>query len=103
MGGLKKELIPILNIKEAKDGFQMPMGIANHSFYESYKFMLNNPSKQNPYYALLLNEEEKFIDSHEIGIDGPLLHWDQNNKDLLHVWILSFERHAFVGHYTLQL
>ena len=103
LGGLKKEQIPILNIKEAKDGFQMPMGIANHSFYESYKFMLKNPSKQNPYYALLLNEEEKFIDSHEIGIDGPLLHWDQNNKDLLHVWILSFERHAFVGHYTLQL
>ena len=65
--------------------------------------MQTNHSKENPYYGLLINEDENFIDSHWLGIDGQLLHWDKKKKDMLHVWILSFERHAFVGHYTLQL
>ena len=103
IGGLDKTKIPSLSIEDAKDGFQMPMGIANHSFYETYDFMQTNHSKENPYYGLLLNENENFMDSHWLGIDGPLLHWDKKKKDMLHVWILSFERHAFVGHYALQL
>lgn len=103
VGGLKKKDIPTLAQNDAHKGFQMPMGIANHSFYETYSQMQNSPSKENPYYGILINEEEKFIDSHWLGIDGPLFHWDLKQQNLLHVWILSFERHAFVGHYTIQM
>lgn len=102
IGGLNKDEIPTLSIEEAKDGFQMPMGISNHSFYETYLHMKSKPSKENPYYGILTDEEGKFIDSHWLGIDGPLFHWDDKKKDLLHIWIISFERHAFVGHYTIQ-
>ena len=52
---------------------------------------------------VLLDENGKWLDSHTIGIDGPLLHLDENDPTLLHVWLLSFERHALVGHYTIQL
>ena len=55
------------------------------------------------FFALLTDENNNWLDSHYIGIDGPLLHWDENEEGLLHLWILAFERHAFVGHYTIKV
>lgn len=101
IGGLNKKNIPTLNITDVNNGFQMPMGISNHSFYEDSKTLSSTPSKDNPYYAFLFNKSNEWIDSHKVGIDGPLLHFDP--KGNLHLWILSFERHAFVGHYILKL
>lgn len=102
VGGIDKSKIPTKSMSETHKGYKMPMGIANHAFYETYDEMLANRTAQNPFYAILLDENDKFIDSHLFGIDGPLFHWDENDSDLLHLWILSFERHAFVGHYTID-
>lgn len=101
IGGLDTSKFPTLNPDEAHKGFQMPMGIANHSFYETVEILNKNPSKENPYYAFLLDEKGNWLDSHKIGIDGPLFHFDKEGK--LHLWILSFERHSFVGHFELEL
>lgn len=57
----------------------MPMGIANHTFYQEYEKCIENPSNTNPFYALLLTGDGKFLDSHLIGIDGPLMHLDANS------------------------
>ncbi len=101
VGGLRKDKIPTLSISEVNKGFQMPMGISNHSFYEKSDKMTATPSNENPYYSFLINGNNNWIDSHKVGIDGPLLHFDNEGK--LHLWILSFERHAFVGHYIIDL
>ena len=101
IGGLNKQNIPTLTIEEVNKAFQMPMGISNHSFYESYEKMVATPSKENPYYAFLFNSNNQWIDSHKVGIDGPVLHFDHQGN--LHLWVLAFERHAFVGHYVLNL
>jgi hypothetical protein len=101
IGGLNKKNIPTLAIEDVNKGFQMPMGISNHSFYETAHKMSASPANENPYYAFLINGDKKWIDSHEVGIDGPMLHFD--NKGNLHLWVLSFERHAFVGHYVIEL
>ncbi|MCP4520752.1 MAG: hypothetical protein GY827_03505 [Cytophagales bacterium] len=100
IGGLNMKKIPQLSVENAHKGFQMPMGIANHSFYETFEEMNGNPSKENPYYAFLLDEKGNWLDSHKIGIDGPLFHFDEEGS--LHLWLLSFERHAFVGHYLIE-
>ena len=102
-GGIKKRQIPTLAFDEMNDGFKMPMGIANHSFYETYKQAINLNYRKNSYYGFVLDDENKWLDSHFIGIDGPLLHWDDKEEGVLHLWLLSFERHAFVGHYKLYL
>lgn len=79
------------------------MGIANHSFYEPYQLAISSTYDKNPYYGFILGNGGKWLDSHYIGIDGPLLHWDDKEENVLHLWLLSFERHAFVGHYKLYL
>lgn len=100
--GFQPEKIPLLDLDNSYKGYQMPMGISNHSFYETYEEMKNNSSLDKPTYALLVDIDNNFIDSHKIGIDGPLLYFDKSSKKL-HLFILSFERHSFVGHYEFNV
>lgn len=102
LGGIDPARIPVQPLESAHKGWQMPMGIANHSFYESYEEAMERSSLINPWYAYLTDGEGKWIDSHDVGIDGPLMHRDAQDPSILHLWILSFERHALVGHYLLN-
>lgn len=56
---------------------------------------------ESPYYALLLDENDRFLDSHMIGMEGLLFHRDPWDPDVLHLWLLSPGRHALVGHYRM--
>lgn len=103
IGGLDFKRFPVLPPSEANKGWKSSMGIGNHTFYELYKDHLHSKSEQSPYYALLLDGEGKWLDSHEIGIDGPIFHFEDEERKILHLWLLSFERHALVGHYVIEL
>ena len=102
IGGLDFGKLKTLNEKDAHNGWQNSVGFGNHTFYEHYSEHIKNSPKNSPYYSYVTDENDKWIDSHEIGIDGPLIHFDDKSRNKLHVWLLSFERHALVGHYTLQ-
>ena len=103
IGGLQTESLPTLAVENANSGFQMPMGVSNHSFYETYDFAAKHPQESNPFFALLVDAEGNFVDSHNLGIDGPLMHLDVSDPTKMHIWLLSFERHSLVGHYIVQL
>lgn len=103
IGGLDLGLIPTLSVADANDGWQTSMGISNHSFYETFDFQQTHLTQNNGFYAFLLDEKNNWLDSHKIGIDGPLLHFDEQDKTKLHLWILAFEWHAFVGHYVVKI
>lgn len=103
LGGLSLPDLPHLDTADLHKGWQMPMGIANHSFYETYQHSLENPQMQSNYFGILTNGQNEWLDSHQIGIDGPLLFLDKSDPGKLHVLLLAFERHAFVGHYVVQL
>ncbi|MBL1280803.1 MAG: hypothetical protein COA33_011040 [Fluviicola sp.] len=102
-GGLNFSDLPQLSNEEANSANAYSMGIANHPFYEDCNSHEKLNSRENPYFGVLLDEEGNWLDSHKIGIDGPLLHLDKDNPNILHVWLLSFERHALVGHYLVVL
>lgn len=102
-GGIDLSKIPSLPENEANKGWHKPIGIANHGFSQSYKDLVSNPVKDNPYFSVFLDQEGRWLDSHSLGIDAILMHFDDQNKNLLHLWPLSFERHAFVGHYVVTL
>ena len=103
IGGLDISALPRLSTEEANSGHQFSMGIGNHPFYEDYALHQGQCSLTNPNFGVLLDEHGKWLDSHFIGIDGPLLHLDKMDPNKLHVWILSFERHALIAHYLVEL
>lgn len=101
-GGLDFDKFPVLPDSLHNNGYKYPMGIANHSFYETYQVAVNNNPEDNPYYGLIIDDEGKWLDSHFFGIDGPLFFWDKKFKKKLHLYLLSFERHSYVGHFTID-
>ncbi len=103
LGGLDLSALPTLPEEKANEGWKNSMGFSNHPFYESYEQHLSWESNKNPYYSYLTDDKDNWLDSHKVGIDGPVMYWDKENPKKLHVWLLSFERHAFVGHYILEI
>ncbi|MDB3907508.1 hypothetical protein N9355_08545 [Crocinitomicaceae bacterium] len=102
IGGLKWTDFPQLSEVNANKGWKNSMGFGNHSFYESLKDFNHYNTAESDYYAYLTDANGNWLDSHKIGIDGPIIHIDENDPNLLHVWLLSFERHALIGHYLIQ-
>lgn len=102
-GGLDLSKFPVLSPMHANKAWKSSMGFSNHSFYESLEEFRNHKTKENPYYAYMRDEEKNWLDSHKVGIDGPLIHWDDEDSSKLHIWFLSFERHALVGHYIIKI
>lgn len=103
IGGIDFKDFPVLNPSKANSGWKSSMGIGNHTFYESYEENISTKSKNSPYYALLLDAKGDWLDSHKIGIDGPIFHFSDTERKTLHLWLLSFERHALVGHYKIDI
>lgn len=103
IGGVDLQKLPLLAKEDANKGWKNSMGFGNHPFYENLESHLKWDAKSTPYYAYLCDQDQRWLDSHKIGIDGPIFHWDKNQPELLHLWLLSFERHALVGHYTLTI
>jgi len=97
-GGFDISKLKKLPNEKANKGMTMPFGIANHNFNQSYKELSNleNSAMNNPCYAMILDDENKWLNSHNVGIDGLLFHFDDKDSSKLHMWLLSFERHAFV-------
>jgi hypothetical protein len=102
-GGINLENLPKLSADKANEGWKNSMGFGNHPFYEDYNQHLSWKLSESCYYGYLTNEKDEWIDSHHVGIDGPILHWDDQVENRLHVWLLSFERHALVGHYVIDV
>lgn len=103
LGGLQLQEFPVLPVQEANNAWKKPMGIANHTFYEDYPTQLAKKTNNNPYYGLITDGNNAWLDSHAIGIDGPMIHFTDQDRTELHVWFLSFERHAFAGHYVIHI
>lgn len=70
---------------------------------ESYSVLINNPPEKSPVFSVLVNEKNKWINHHEIAIDGSYLFLDKNQPNRLHLYLVSYERHAVVAHYWMDL
>lgn len=103
IAGVDFNKTPILSIEDANNGSSYSMGFGNHPFYETIKAHELFRLKRSNYYAYLVDGEGKWLDSHMVGLDGPLIHREKGNPNKLHIWLLSFERQALVGHYVIEL
>lgn len=102
-GGLLLHRLPKLPVSRLPDAWGRAMGVGVPPFKQTYLNALANPSTRSTYYGLLLDEGNRVLDPSKIGVDGPMLHWDDKRPGVLHVWLLGFKRHAAVAHYELQI
>jgi hypothetical protein len=100
-GGLDWTTIPVASPERYDHGWQVPLGIGNPSFFESYEQIVTSPPIQRRFYGFHLDAQNRWLDHHAIGVDGPLFHWDADDPSLLHLYLLSYERHALLNHIIL--
>ena len=84
-------------------GLYMPMGVGVPPFYQSYADLSANPPAESPYYSVLLDGEDRWVDHHKAAVDGPVLHRDAADPSLIHLYLLSYERHTLIAHLTIRL
>jgi len=103
LGGLDRAAIPSASPDHYDRGWEVPLGIGNPSVFESYDHVVANPPTQRTFYGFLLDPRNRWLAHHAIGVDGPLLHWDANDSSILHLYLLSHERHALLNHFLLPV
>lgn len=103
VGGVDLASLPRLPIRDYPEGLYMPMGIGVPPFYQDYAQLQANPPQESPYYSFLLDGADRWIDHHKAAIDGPVMHRDANDPNLVHLYLLSYERHTLVAHITISI
>jgi hypothetical protein len=103
LSGFQIQNIPQLPTQKYGDGLYIPLGIGLPPLSQSYEKLTQNPTDQNPYFGLLLDEKSRWIDNHTLALDGVTLHRDEKDAKLLHVYLLSYERHTLIGHIQVNV
>jgi len=103
IGGVNLNELPVVPVSLYSEGFYMPMGISVPPFHQKYRELQNAPPRCSPYYSFVLDENDRWLDHHKLAVDGPVMHRDMNNPNLVHVYLLSYERHSLVAHYILLI
>lgn len=93
--------LPQLGGADYPQGLYMPMGIGVPPFFQIYDELKKNPPDHSLYFSVMLNSKNKWINHHKVAIDGQVMHRDEKTPDLLHIYLLSYERHSLISHYVL--
>ena len=103
VGGVDLAALPQLPQKSYPKGLYMPMGIGVPPFYQDYADLLAADPMRSPYYSVLLDDADRWIDHHSAAIDGPVMLRDETDPSKLHLFLLSYERHTLVAHLVIDL
>lgn len=102
VSGFRWDDLPQLAVADYAKGMYMPMGIGVPPFFQTELALLANPPHLSAYFSVLLDPDDRWIDHHKTAIDGPVLHRDQHDPNMLHLYLLSYERHSLVRHVTVR-
>ena len=103
VSGIDLDALPRLAESDYNRGLYMPMGIGVPPFYQDYSDLERQPPYERPYFSMLLDSQNRWINHHDVAIDGPVMHRDIENPNRVHLYLLSYERHSLVGHFVLDL
>jgi hypothetical protein len=103
ISGVNLKNLPQLPVEEYPKGLYMPMGIGIPPFYQSYEELTKNHPDVSPFFSVLLDSQQRWIDHHRLAVDGSVMHLDRDNLNLLHIYLLSYERNTLVAHFLLNL
>ncbi|MGI8504861.1 MAG: hypothetical protein ACR2LR_27595 [Hassallia sp.] len=103
ISGVNLKELPKLAVTDYSKGLYMPLGIGVPPFYQKYEELEKNHPDQSPYFSVLLDSKDKWIDHHHLALDGSAMHLDKNNPNLLHIYLLSYERNTLIAHFSINL
>ena len=103
VSGVDLKALPQLSPQNYSRGLYMPLGYGT-PFTQDYEELKQNPPVKSPIFSVLFDESDRIIDyRRDVGINGMVMHRDAQNPDLVHFYLLSYERISLVGHYTIDL
>jgi hypothetical protein len=102
VSGFDLQVLPQLPVHDYPKGLYMPMGIGVPPFFQSYDALRQHPPYKSPYVSMLLDDNDRWIDHHTFAIDGVAMHRDATDPAMLHVYLLSYERHSLIGHFVVS-
>ncbi|MCF2148880.1 hypothetical protein IQ276_021120 [Desmonostoc muscorum LEGE 12446] len=103
ISGVNLKKLPQLPVEDYSKGLYMPMGIGIPPFYQSYEELTKNHPDVSPFFSVLLDPQDRWIDHHHLAVDGSVMHLDKQNPNLLHIYLLSYERNTLIAHFLLNL
>ncbi|MDX2345361.1 MAG: hypothetical protein QNK11_00605 [Legionella sp.] len=103
ISGFDISKLPRLDPKYYAKGKLFLMGIGTAPLKEAYTALLKKPPSMSPAFSVFLNEKNEWINHHEAAIDGVILLVDKYKANRLHMYMISYERHAVVAHYVMTL
>jgi hypothetical protein len=103
VSGFDLGTIQAFPVEQYSRGLYMPMGIGVPPFFQSYEELQKYPPDESPFFSVLLDYEDRWLDHHHIAIDGSIIHRDALDSSLLHMYLLSYERHSLVGHFVISI
>ncbi len=103
ISGFDLSKLPQLPVDQYSKGMYMPMGIGVPPFFQGYEELQKSHPDKSPYVSVMLDEKDRWIDHHALAIDGPVLHRDADDPNLLHVYLLSYERHSLIAHLLIPI
>jgi hypothetical protein len=103
VGGFDISALPALPVGQYFKGLYMPMGIGIPPFFQTYEDLQKNPPDKSPFFSLLLDSGGHWLNHHHIAVDGSIIHRDAFNPGLLHVYLLSYERHTLIAHFVITV
>ncbi len=103
VSGFRIEDLPSLPTSRYTEGLYMPMGIGVPPFFQTYDALTKNPPERSPYFSVFVDPRGAWLNHHDIGFDGPVLHRDADDPQTIHVYLLSYERETLIGHWVVKL
>lgn len=101
LSGFDINQLPRLEITHYNRGNLYLMGIGTPPLKQSYTQLVRYPPDKSPVFSVLLDSHGKWINHHDVGIDGSIIFLDKNHPNHLHFYLVSYERHAVIAHYVL--
>ncbi len=103
ISGVNLKELPKLAVTDYSKGLYMPLGIGIPPFYQKYEELEKNHPDKSPYFSVLLDSKDKWVDHHHLALDGSAMHLDKDNPNLLHIYLLSYERNTLIAHFSINL
>ncbi|WP_133139285.1 hypothetical protein [Legionella genomosp. 1] len=103
LSGFDTHQLPRLDKQNYAKGNLYLMGIGTAPLKQRYSDLMSTPPESRSEFSVFLNDRNEWINHHDMAIDGAILFLDKKDPDLLHIYLVSYERHAVVAHYSIKL